>query len=92
VGLRSLMVNSSRTLSVGLASCQERPSGEHAYLAAGRAPGRFGRVLADAIALIPAGRPAEADEVAAAVSFLAREDSGFITGQILSVNGGSSMS
>jgi 2,3-dihydroxy-2,3-dihydro-p-cumate dehydrogenase len=63
-----------------------------AALAAGRAPGRFGQVLADAIALIPAGRPGEADEVAAAVSFLAREDSGFITGQILSVNGGSSMS
>ncbi len=61
-------------------------------LAAGRAPGRFGQVLADAIALIPAGRGAEADEVAAAVAFLAREDSGFITGQILSVNGGSSMS
>jgi 2,3-dihydroxy-2,3-dihydro-p-cumate dehydrogenase len=61
-------------------------------LAAGRAPGRFGQVLADAIALIPAGRGAEADEVAAAVAFLAREDSRFITGQILSVNGGSSMS
>jgi 2,3-dihydroxy-2,3-dihydro-p-cumate dehydrogenase len=30
--------------------------------------------------------------VAAAVAFLAREDSRFITGQILSVNGGSNMS
>jgi 2,3-dihydroxy-2,3-dihydro-p-cumate dehydrogenase len=49
-------------------------------------------VLDDAIALIPAGRGAETDEVAAAVAFLAREDSRFITGQILSVNGGSSMS
>jgi len=38
------------------------------------------------------GRGAETDEVAAAVAFLAREDSRFITGQILSVNGGSSMS
>ena len=63
-----------------------------AALAAGRAPERFGTVLGDAIALIPAGRGAEADEVAAAVAFLAREDSRFITGQILSVNGGSSMS
>jgi 2,3-dihydroxy-2,3-dihydro-p-cumate dehydrogenase len=63
-----------------------------AALAAGRAPERFSQVLADAIALIPAGRGAEADEVAAAVAFLAREDSGFITGQILSVNGGSTMS
>ena len=63
-----------------------------AALAAGRAPERFGKVLGNAIALIPAGRGAEADEVAAAVAFLAREDSRFITGQILSVNGGSSMS
>lgn len=63
-----------------------------AALAAGRVPERFGQVLADAIALIPAGRGAEADEVAAAVAFLAREDSRFITGQIISVNGGSSMS
>lgn len=63
-----------------------------AALAAGRAPERFGQVLTDAIALIPAGGGAETDEVAAAVAFLAREDSRFITGQILSVNGGSSMS
>ena len=63
-----------------------------AALAAGRAPERFGQVLGDAIGLIPVGRGAETDEVAAAVAFLAREDSRFITGQILSVNGGSSMS
>jgi 2,3-dihydroxy-2,3-dihydro-p-cumate dehydrogenase len=63
-----------------------------AALAAGRAPERFGQVLGDAVAAIPLGRGAEADEVAAAVAFLAREDSRFITGQILSVNGGSSMS
>ena len=45
------------------------------------------KVLDNAIVLIPVGRGTEADEVAAAVAFLAREDSGFITGQILSVNG-----
>jgi 2,3-dihydroxy-2,3-dihydro-p-cumate dehydrogenase len=69
-----------------------RTSELDAALAAGRAPERFGKVLGDAIALIPVGRGAETDEVAAAVAFLAREDSRFITGQILSVNGGSSMS
>jgi 2,3-dihydroxy-2,3-dihydro-p-cumate dehydrogenase len=63
-----------------------------AALASGRAPARFTRVIDDAIGLIPIGRAAEADEVAAAVAFLARDDSGFITGQIISVNGGSSMS
>jgi len=29
--------------------------------------------------------------VAAAVAYLAREDAGFVTGQVVSVNGGSSM-
>jgi 2-hydroxycyclohexanecarboxyl-CoA dehydrogenase len=37
---------------------------------------------------IPMGRVAETDEVAAAVAFLASEDAGYITGQVLSVNGG----
>lgn len=37
---------------------------------------------------IPMGRVAEVDEVAAAVSFLASEDSRYITGQVMSVNGG----
>ena len=37
---------------------------------------------------IPVGRVAETDEVAAAVSFLSSDDSRYITGQVLSVNGG----
>lgn len=37
---------------------------------------------------IPLGRMAEAEEVAAAVAFLASEDARYITGQVLSVNGG----
>ncbi len=58
----------------------------------GRLPPRLGTVVvADAVELIPLGRPAEVDEVAAAVAFLARDDARFVTGQVLSVNGGSSM-
>lgn len=63
-----------------------------AAVAEGRVPERFHTVLEDAVALIPVGRPAEVEEVAAAVAFLVREDSRFVTGQIVSVNGGSSMS
>ena len=37
---------------------------------------------------IPVGRMGSADEVAAAVAFLAAEESGFINGEILDVNGG----
>ena len=41
--------------------------------------------------MIPKKRGAEVEEVAAFVAFLAREESGFITGQVLSINGGSTM-
>jgi 2,3-dihydroxy-2,3-dihydro-p-cumate dehydrogenase len=43
------------------------------------------------LASIPMHRPAEMTEVAAAVTFLASEDAGFITGQVLSVNGGATL-
>lgn len=40
-------------------------------------------------ALIPLGRMGQADEVAAAVLYLASDEAGFVTGEILDVNGGS---
>ena len=43
------------------------------------------------IAKIPVGRLGEPDEIARVVEFLADPDSGFITGQIYSVNGGQYM-
>ena len=43
------------------------------------------------LAVIPAGRPAELREVASAVMYLASEEAGFVTGQVLPVNGGSTM-
>ena len=39
-------------------------------------------------ARFPVGRPATAQDVAEAVKFFAREESGFITGQVLTVSGG----
>jgi 2,3-dihydroxy-2,3-dihydro-p-cumate dehydrogenase len=43
------------------------------------------------VRVIPVGRPAALEEVASAVAYLAAEEAGFITGQVLSVNGGANM-
>jgi acetoacetyl-CoA reductase len=46
------------------------------------------KVLESIIAGIPVGRLGQADEIAAGVAFLARDDAGFITGATLTMNGG----
>ena len=46
------------------------------------------RVRSEALKMIPAGRVGMAAEVAAAVSFLLRDEAAYITRQVLSVNGG----
>ncbi len=46
------------------------------------------RVLEEGMRLIPAKRLGRAEEVAATVSFLLSEDAGYITRQVISVNGG----
>jgi NAD(P)-dependent dehydrogenase (short-subunit alcohol dehydrogenase family) len=44
--------------------------------------------LRDAVSHIPLGRLGSADEVASAAAFLASQDSSFITGSELAVDGG----
>jgi 2,3-dihydroxy-2,3-dihydro-p-cumate dehydrogenase len=57
----------------------------------GQAPARLMEVVEEGTAIVPIGRPGDPSEVAAVVAFLAGEDSRFITGQTIYVNGGSSM-
>ena len=57
----------------------------------GSAPPRLLEVVEQATAIVPVGRPGTPDEVAAAVAFLAAEDSRFVTGQTIYVNGAASM-
>ena len=52
----------------------------------GMAEGTFDKALIDR--LVPAKRAGRADEVAALVAFLASDDAGYISGQIVSINGG----
>lgn len=48
-------------------------------------------IMAKFVDVIPMGRPAEMDEVASFVSYVASEEAAFITGQVLSINGSTTM-
>ena len=48
-------------------------------------------VAAAFLGVVPKGRPAAITEVADLVAFLARPEAAFMTGQNLSINGGSAM-
>jgi 2,3-dihydroxy-2,3-dihydro-p-cumate dehydrogenase len=54
------------------------------------APPRLLEVIERATAIIAVGRPGTPDEVAAVVALLATEDSRFVTGQTIYVNGAAS--
>jgi 2,3-dihydroxy-2,3-dihydro-p-cumate dehydrogenase len=62
-----------------------------AAVAAGKFGDGFLRMLDRATELIPMARPGTVADVAGAVAYLAGPDAGFVTGQVISVNGGSSM-
>lgn len=62
-----------------------------AAVAAGKFDDEFLRVLDRATELIPMSRPGSVADVAGAVAYLVGPDAGFVTGQVIRVNGGSSM-
>ena len=74
-----------------VAPCYVRTPELAKLLESDQAPARLRRVVEEGTAIVPIGRPGDPAEVAAAVAFLAGEDSRFITGQTIYVNGGSSM-
>lgn len=74
-----------------VAPCYVRTPELVALFGAGKAPPRLNEVVAQGTAIVPIGRPGDPSEVAAAVAFLSAEDSRFITGQTIYVNGGASM-
>jgi 2,3-dihydroxy-2,3-dihydro-p-cumate dehydrogenase len=74
-----------------VAPCYVRTPELTTLLESGQTPPRLTRVVEQGTAIVPIGRPGDPAEVAAAVAFLAGEESRFITGQTIYVNGGSSM-
>jgi 2,3-dihydroxy-2,3-dihydro-p-cumate dehydrogenase len=74
-----------------VAPCYVRTPELAKLLESGQTPARLVHVVKEATAIVPVGRPGDPAEIAAAVAFLAGEDSRFITGQTIYVNGGSSM-
>ena len=59
--------------------------------AAGKFDDEFLNVLDRATELIPMSRPGSVADVAGGVAYLVGPDAGFVTGQVISVKGGSSM-
>ncbi|MDN5862879.1 MAG: SDR family oxidoreductase, partial [Salinisphaera sp.] len=43
------------------------------------------------VSVVPMGRPGEMHEVASMVAYLASDEAAFVTGQVISVNGGATM-
>jgi 2,3-dihydroxy-2,3-dihydro-p-cumate dehydrogenase len=74
-----------------VAPCYVRTSELEKLFESGQAPPRLLHVVDEATNIVPIGRPGDPSEVAAVVAFLAGEDSRFVTGQTIYVNGGSSM-
>ncbi len=59
------------------------------FIAGTGGTGRLPEAIVKSIAAqLPAGRPGHVNDVAAAAIFLASPDAGFITGEVMNVNGG----
>ena len=69
---------------------QHHPAGihRHAHAAAAEARGSLGPGVDAAIATTPVRRIGRPDDIAAACAFLVRDEAGYVTGQVIGVNGG----
>ncbi|MCE5281500.1 MAG: 3-oxoacyl-[acyl-carrier-protein] reductase [Deltaproteobacteria bacterium] len=89
--------SASKAGVIGLTKALARELGSRNICVNAVSPGWIGTAMTESltgaqrealIRQIPLGRPGLPEEVAAAVAFLASEEAGYITGQVLRVNGG----
>lgn len=69
----------------------DQPTGTVGEMIMGIPAAEILEVERQTLALIPVGRHGTVEEIASAATYLASDESAFVTGQVLSVNGGSSM-
>jgi len=83
-GLAREFAKNGITVNVVAPCIVNTPQVQQASLRAPQSMQRF-------IDVVPMGRPGEMDEVASMVCYLASREASFVTGQVISVNGGSTM-
>lgn len=83
-GLAREFAKDGITVNVVAPCIVNTPQVQQAMLKAPKALQRF-------IDVVPMGRPGEMDEIASMVCYLASREASFVTGQVISVNGGSTM-
>jgi 2,3-dihydroxy-2,3-dihydro-p-cumate dehydrogenase len=83
-GLAREFARDGITVNVVAPCIVNTPQVQQATLKAPKALQRF-------VDMVPMGRPGEMDEIASMVCYLASREASFVTGQVISVNGGSTM-
>jgi len=85
------MAPSFRTVSASAPSRIDLASAREASMRAQMGEERYQRRVQTVLRMYPTGRIGEPNDIAAAIAFLSSDSASWITGQVMSVNGGFAM-